>query len=43
MTLASAIGRDFKGRSSTPLYVAGIASFWQPWVAGGIYAAVALM
>ena len=43
MMLARAIGRDFKGRSSTPLYVAGIASFWQPWMAGGIYAAVALM
>ena len=43
-TLARAIGRDFKGRSSSPLYVAGIAaSFWQPWVAGGIYAVVALM
>ena len=42
--LARAIGRDFKGRSSPPLYVAGIAaSFWNPWVAGGIYVAVALM
>lgn len=44
MTLARAIGRDFKSRSSPPLYVAGIAaSFWQPWMAGGIDAAVALM
>ena len=43
-TLARAIGRDYKGRSSPPLYVAGIAaSFWSPWVAGGIYVAVALM
>ena len=43
-TLARAIGRDFKGLSSPPLYVAGIAaSFWNPWVAGGIYVAVALM
>ena len=43
-TLTRAIGRDFKGRSSPPLYVAGIAaSFWQTWVAGGNYAAVALM
>ena len=44
MMLARAIGRDFKGRSSPPLYGAGIAaSFWQPLMAGGIYAAVALM
>ncbi|MBD2721359.1 TMEM175 family protein [Hymenobacter armeniacus] len=43
-TLARAVGRDFKGLSSPPLYVAGIAaSFWNPWVAGGIYVAVALM
>ena len=43
-TLARAIGRDLKGRSSPPLYCVGIAaSFWNPWVAGGIYAAVALM
>lgn len=43
-TLARAIGRDFKGRSSPPLYCAGIAaSFWNPWVAGSIYVAVALM
>ena len=43
-TLARAVGRDFKGRSSPVLYVAGIAaSFWNPWVAGSIYVAVALM
>ncbi len=43
-TLARAVGRDFKGLSSPPLYVMGIAaSFWQPWVAGSIYVAVALM
>jgi uncharacterized membrane protein len=43
-TLARAIGRDVKGLSSPPLYCAGIAaSFWNPWVAGGIYVAVALM
>ena len=42
--LAHAIGRDLKGKSSPPLYLAGIAaSFWNPWVAGGIYVAVALM
>ncbi|MDO7849754.1 TMEM175 family protein [Hymenobacter sp. M29] len=43
-TLARAVGRDFKGKASPVLYLAGIAaSFWQPWVAGGIYVAVALM
>ncbi|MCI1187327.1 TMEM175 family protein [Hymenobacter sp. DH14] len=42
--LARAIGRDLKGKASPVLYLAGIAaSFWQPWVAGGIYVAVALM
>ena len=43
-TLAYAIGRDKKGRSSPLLYIAGIAaSFWNPWVAGAIYVFVALM
>ena len=43
-TLAYAIGRDKKGLSSPPLYLAGIvASFWNPWVAGAIYVFVALM
>jgi uncharacterized membrane protein len=43
-TLARAIGRDFKGKASPPLYLTGIAaSFWNPWVAGGIYVGVALM
>ena len=42
--LAQAIGRDLKGKSSPPLYCLGIAaSFWNTWVAGGIYVAVALM
>ncbi|MFC6223971.1 TMEM175 family protein [Hymenobacter artigasi] len=42
--LAHAIGRDWKGKVSPLLYGAGIAaSFWQPWVAGAIYVAVALM
>ena len=42
--LARAVGRDKKGKASPVLYLAGIAaSFWQPWVAGGIYVAVALM
>ena len=43
-TLARAVGHDRKGKASPPLYVLGIAaSFWNPWVAGGIYVAVALM
>ncbi|GAB3845820.1 TMEM175 family protein [Hymenobacter terrigena] len=42
--LARAIGRDLKGKSSPPLYCLGIAaSFWNPWVAGGIYVGIALM
>jgi len=42
--LAYAIGKDKKGLSSPPLYIAGIAaSFCNPWVAGAIYVAVALI
>jgi len=42
--LAHAVGRDIKGKSSPPLYCAGIAaSFWNPWVAGAIYVLVAMM
>jgi uncharacterized membrane protein len=42
--LEAAIGRDLKGKMSPVLYCLGIAaSFWNPWVAGGIYVAVALM
>lgn len=42
--LARAIGRDWKGKASPVLYCLGIAtSFWNPWVAGGTYVAVALM
>jgi uncharacterized membrane protein len=42
--LARAIGRDLKGKSSPPLYLAGIAaSFWSPWAAGAVYVGVALM
>lgn len=42
--LARAVGRDFKGKASPVLYSLGIAtSFWNTWVAGGIYVAVALM
>ena len=43
-TLAQAVGRDFKGKASPLLYVAGIAaSFWNPWVAGAFYVGIALM
>lgn len=42
--LATALGRDFKGKISPLLYAAGIAaSFFRPWIAGGIYILVALM
>lgn len=42
--LASAIGRDVKGKLSPLLYCLGIAaSFWLPWVAGAAYVVVALM
>jgi uncharacterized membrane protein len=42
--LAEAIGKDWKGKLSPALYaVAIIASFFQPWVACGIYVLVALM
>jgi uncharacterized membrane protein len=42
--LAEAIGQDWKGKLSPVLYGAGIAtSFIRPWVAGCIYASVALM
>lgn len=42
--LAHAVGRDVKGKLSPVLYCVGIgASFWQPWVAGAAYVAVALI
>jgi TMEM175 potassium channel family protein len=42
--LAAAIGRDFKGKLSPILYAFGIvASFFRPWIAGGIYVFVALL
>ena len=42
--LFHAIGSDIKGKSSPPLYCAGVAAtFWNPWVAGAIYVFVALM
>ncbi|MFD1468661.1 TMEM175 family protein [Hymenobacter caeli] len=42
--LARALGRDWKGKLSPVLYLAGIASsFWLPWLAGACYVFVALM
>jgi hypothetical protein len=40
--LASAVGRDLKGKLSPLLYAVAIPSaFLSPWIAGGIYALVA--
>lgn len=42
--LKGAIGSDWKGKISPPLYLAGIAStLWRPWVAQVVYVAVALL
>jgi uncharacterized membrane protein len=42
--LANSLGRDWKGKLSPVLYAVGItASFFVPWLAGCIYALVALM
>ena len=42
--LATAIGRDLKGKASPMFYVAAIvAAFVRPWIAGALYVAVALM
>ncbi len=42
--LATAIGRDFKGKASPPLYIASIVfAFVSHWVAHVIFVAVALM
>ena len=42
--LAHAIGRDFKGKASPVLYAIGImTALFAPWIAGGLYALVALM
>lgn len=42
--LARAVGRDWKGKLSPVLYLAGIASsFWLPWLAGACYVFVALV
>ena len=42
--LAASLGKDWKGKLSPVLYATGIGlSFIQPWVAGSVYVAVALM
>jgi len=42
--LASAIGRDWKGKLSPVLYIVGIAvAFWQPYVAVGVFVVAALI
>ena len=42
--LARAIGRDYKGIASVVIYAAAIAiSFWNSWIACGLYVAVAIM
>jgi uncharacterized membrane protein len=42
--LAAAVGRDWKGRVSPLLYALGIAlAFLRPWIAGAVYASVALL
>jgi uncharacterized membrane protein len=43
-TLAAAVGKDWKGRVSPLLYALGIGlAFLRPWIAGALYASVALM
>lgn len=42
--IGRAIGADFKGNASLVAYLAGIAvAFYNPWVSGGLFVAVALM
>lgn len=42
--LKKAVGKDWKGKSSPPLYLLGIAlSFYNEWLSGIVYIAVALM
>lgn len=43
-TLARALGDDFKGKISQGLYLTAIPlAFYRPWIAGAIYALVALL
>jgi uncharacterized membrane protein len=40
--IAKALGKDFKGNISLAIYVVAIAlAFWEPWIAGFLYAVVA--
>ena len=42
--LASAVGRDWKGKLSPVVYLAAIAlAFVSPWIASGLYTFVALL
>jgi len=42
--LARAVGRDLKGKVSQLMYAVAIpAAFWQEWLAGALYVAVAVM
>ena len=42
--LATALGRDFKGKASLVLYIAAIPlAFVSPWLAAALYVAVAMM
>ena len=42
--LKRAVGRDWKGKASPALYIAGVAaSFWSPRLSQGIYALVAVL
>ena len=42
--LASAIGKDWKGRASMVIYIAGIPlAFVSPWISNALYVLVALM
>jgi uncharacterized membrane protein len=42
--LKRAVGRDWKGKVSSILYVTGaVTAFWSPWIAQGLYFLVALL
>jgi uncharacterized membrane protein len=42
--VAKAIGSDFKGKVSIVAYLVGVAvAFYNPWISGGLFTAVALM
>jgi uncharacterized membrane protein len=42
--IKSAVGRDWKGKLSPPIYLAAIlTTFWAPWIAQAIYVAMAIL